>query len=102
MSATTPPLQIVVDGTAAARRRLAALEARRHGGGDVEREVVSILRAVKRDGDRALLRYTARFDGVKITARDLVVRERELVAAERTVTRKNTDERTMSMATGKR
>ena len=39
MATRKAPLAIVTDGTPAARRRLAALEARRHAGGDVEAQV---------------------------------------------------------------
>jgi histidinol dehydrogenase len=39
----------------------------------VERAVASILRQVRRDGDPALLRLSARFDGVRLRARDLRV-----------------------------
>ena len=78
-------LKIVSDGTPDARRRLAELEERHHGGGDVEKQVSAILKAVRREGDRALLRYTARFDGVTLNSRELVVSEREIDAAERMV-----------------
>jgi histidinol dehydrogenase len=81
-------LKIVTDGTPDARRRLAELERRHHGGGDVEKQVLAILKSVRRDGDRALLRYTARFDGVTLNARELVVSEREIDAAERKVSAK--------------
>jgi histidinol dehydrogenase len=78
-------LTIVSDGTPLARRRLAELDARRHGGGDVEKRVAAILESVRRGGDRALLRYTARFDGVKLAPRELVVADREIAAAARAV-----------------
>ncbi len=78
-------LEVVTDGTAAARARLAKLDARRYGGGDVEKQVRAILEAVRREGDRALFRYTARFDGVKVTKRNLVVSEREIDAAAKSV-----------------
>jgi histidinol dehydrogenase len=78
-------LKIVSDGTAPARRRLAELEERRHGGGATEKQVVAILKSVRRDGDRAVLRYTERFDGVKLGVRDLVVSEKEIDAAAKKV-----------------
>ncbi len=40
---------------------------------EVERAVAAILRAVGREGDRALLRLTARFDGVRLTPRQVRV-----------------------------
>jgi len=39
----------------------------------VDRSVRAILKAVKQDGDKALIRYAKKFDGVNITAADLVV-----------------------------
>jgi len=39
----------------------------------VERAVAAILRQVRRDGDAALVRLTARFDGVRLRPRDLRV-----------------------------
>jgi histidinol dehydrogenase len=49
----------------------------------VERAVAAILRQVRRDGDRALLRLSARFDGVTIRPRDLRVRAEEIRALAR-------------------
>jgi histidinol dehydrogenase len=88
MARRETPLKIVTDGTPDARLRLAELEQRHHGGGDVEKQVFAILKSVRRDGDRALLRYTARFDGVTLSPRELVVSEREIDAAERKVSAK--------------
>jgi histidinol dehydrogenase len=64
----------------------------------VERAVAAIVRAVRRDGDRALVRLTERLDGVRLTPARLRVPAREvralasradrgLVAALRTMTR---------------
>jgi histidinol dehydrogenase len=44
----------------------------------VERAVAGILRAVKREGDTALARYTERFDGVKLGKNSLRVSAREI------------------------
>jgi histidinol dehydrogenase len=44
----------------------------------VMRAAEAIVRAVRRDGDRALVRYTARFDGVALTPRTLRVPPREI------------------------
>jgi len=61
-------------GTARAARRLARLEERGEiAGARVEAEVRRILSAVRRRGDRALLAFTQRFDGVRLTRRTLRV-----------------------------
>ena len=75
---------IVRAGTPAARRRLARLEARGvESGARVERQVHAIIRAVRRDGDRALLAFTRRFDGVLLRAQGLRVPAADLAAAYR-------------------
>ena len=51
----------------------------------IERRVRDILRAVKADGDKALLRFTKKFDGVKMAAGDLAVSSTELRGASRAV-----------------
>jgi histidinol dehydrogenase len=38
---------------------------------EVDRAVSEVLRAVEREGDKALVRFTARFDGVKLTPRTI-------------------------------
>jgi histidinol dehydrogenase len=71
-------------GTPAARRRLARLEERgAEAGARVEATVRRILRAVRRDGDRALLTFTRRFDGVALRPASLRVPADDLVAAYR-------------------
>ncbi|HKA90427.1 MAG TPA: histidinol dehydrogenase, partial [Haliangiales bacterium] len=78
-------MNLVVDArTPAARRRLAQLE-RRGGeaGAQVERAVQRIIRAVRRDGDRALLALTRRFDGVVLRPSTLRVPADDLAAAYR-------------------
>jgi len=60
-------------------RAFARIRAR--GGADdsrVERAVRGIISRVRRDGDRALLEYTRRFDGVPLTRRRLRVTDAEL------------------------
>lgn len=51
----------------------------------LEREVRSILRNVKKDGDRALLRYTHRFDGVRLPIEQLRVKPEEVKQAYRRI-----------------
>lgn len=73
---------IVRAGTRAADTRLARLDARGGAAGSaVERTVASILAAVRRDGDRALLRFTERFDGVRRTPRTLCATPDVMAAA---------------------
>jgi histidinol dehydrogenase len=74
-------IEVLADGSAAAERRLAALAARGRGDGDVEPQVRAILEAVRRDGDRAVLGFTEKFDGVRLRARDLIVSDREIRGA---------------------
>ena len=75
---------IVRAGTPAARRRLARLEARGvEGGARVERQVHAIIRAVRRDGDRALLALTRRFEGVSLRPQGLRVPAADLAAGYR-------------------
>jgi len=46
--------------------------------GDIEKRVEEIIRAVKRQGDRALLRYTRRFDRVRLSRSTMEVAPGEL------------------------
>jgi histidinol dehydrogenase len=55
---------------AALERAFARTEA---AGGEVERVVERIIQEVARDGDAALVRYAAKFDGVKLNASELRV-----------------------------
>lgn len=48
---------------------------------DIERRTRDILEAVETRGDEALLEFTARFDGVRLTAEQLPVTHAELLAA---------------------
>ena len=75
---------VCVAGTRRARGRLARLAARGGAPGDaVERRVRRIVAAVRRDGDRALLAFTRRLDGVRLTPRRLRVPDGALAAAYR-------------------
>jgi histidinol dehydrogenase len=49
--------------------------------GEIAETVREIVSHVKKEGDRALLRYTEKFDNVKLTARQLRVRKQSLRAA---------------------
>lgn len=44
----------------------------------IEETVAAIIEAVRRDGDRALMEYTARFDGLQLSAADLEVSPAEV------------------------
>src|SRR3989441_135012 len=70
-------------GTAAWERWLAGLPRANARRPQVERAVAAILRAVRRKGDAALVRYTARFDRVRLTPRQLRVPVGEIRALAR-------------------
>jgi len=75
---------ICTAGTPQARQRLARLEERGTvTGARVEATVRRILRAVRRDGDAALVAFTRRFDGVAVRAATLRVPPDDLAAAYR-------------------
>ena len=57
--------------------------------GDVEKRVEEIVTAVQRQGDRAVLRYTAQFDHVRLRAATLEVTAAEITAAVAQVSRKD-------------
>jgi histidinol dehydrogenase len=57
--------------------------------GDVEKRVEEIVIAVQRQGDRAVLRYTAQFDHVRLRAATLEVTAAEITAAVAQVSRKD-------------
>ncbi|MCR4337282.1 MAG: histidinol dehydrogenase, partial [Candidatus Omnitrophica bacterium] len=52
----------------------------------VEEKVSQIIQDVKAHGDDAVLKYTRRFDGAKLTAKDLQVPEREISGAFQNIT----------------
>ncbi len=69
--------------TAAWERWLAGLPRASAPRPEVERAVAAILRAVQRRGDAALVRFTARFDRVRLTPRQLRVPAAEIRALAR-------------------
>jgi histidinol dehydrogenase len=76
-------LTVVVAPGRAARARLAFLERRgERSSARVERRVRTIVDAVRRRGDAALLGFTRRFDGVRLSARTLEVPAEEMRRAE--------------------
>src|SRR5258708_5821859 len=75
-------------GTAEWRRYLAGLPRGAAGAPVVERAVAAILRAVRREGDPALVRLTARLDGVRLDPRRLRVPAREIRARARAADRR--------------
>jgi len=70
-------------GTAGWRAYLADRERKGGGGESMERAVHGILASVRRGGDRALVRLTARFDGVRVRPGGLRVPPREIRALAR-------------------
>jgi histidinol dehydrogenase len=70
-------------GTPTWRRYLAALPRGRVSRPRLERAVGAILRGVRKDGDRALVRFVARFDGVRLTPSGLRVPPAEVRALAR-------------------
>src|ERR1700756_4038137 len=52
---------------------------------EVEKRVTAILRAVRRQGDRALLRFTARYDGIRLMPSTMEVKSSEIAKAMKTV-----------------
>lgn len=65
------------------------LERRGTRDGSVERRVAEIIEAVRRQGDRAVLRYTARFDHVRLNPSALEVKQSEIEAAMKTLPRED-------------
>ena len=78
-------LEVLQDGSRAAARQLERLAARGESAAGVEPDVRKIIEAVRRGGDRALIRLTAKYDGVHLTRRRLFVTEREIDAAAKEV-----------------
>jgi histidinol dehydrogenase len=66
-------------------RLTALLDVRRESAPDVEAAARAIVEDVRARGDAALIAYTARFDGIELTADRLAVTADELAAAERAV-----------------
>jgi histidinol dehydrogenase len=73
----------VAYGGTAWRRWLASLPRSGAPRPDVERAVAAVAREVRRRGDEALVRLTARFDGVRLTPRQLRVTPAEVKALAR-------------------
>jgi histidinol dehydrogenase len=59
--------------------------------GDIEKRVEEIVSAVRRQGDRALLRYTKLFDGVRLTAGEMEVSRAEISRASARLRKENLD-----------
>ncbi|MGH7778205.1 MAG: histidinol dehydrogenase [Candidatus Binataceae bacterium] len=76
-------LRILKSGTPATGRFMATIRARRGGADDarINDTVAKIIADVRRRGDVALIGYTQKFDGVKLTPRTLRVTAAELAAA---------------------
>jgi histidinol dehydrogenase len=65
------------------------LNRRGNNQGEVEKRVASIVRAIQRQGDRSLLRYTRLFDGLRLTPSTLEVKSSEVEEAVRKVPEKD-------------
>jgi histidinol dehydrogenase len=77
---------VCVAGSRRARQRLGRLARRATAAdGRVEATVRRIVAAVRRDGDRAVLAFSRRFDGVRLRPRDLRVPADALAAAYRSL-----------------
>jgi histidinol dehydrogenase len=79
--------RILRSGTPAFRRFMAVMVARRGGAGAerIDAAVAKIIAAVRRRGDRALIEFTKKFDGVALTARTLRAGRDELERARREI-----------------
>ena len=85
-------IRLVKTTDAGFRPLLAKILARRGSrGGDVEKRVGEIVSAVRRQGDRALLRYTQLFDGVRLTRGTMEVKREEIERAAARVAKKDLD-----------
>lgn len=83
----------VVRTTEPAFKALMARIMRRRGNrhGNIEKRVEEIVGAVRRQGDRALLRYTRLFDGIRLTAQGMEVPRAEISRALARVPKKDID-----------
>jgi histidinol dehydrogenase len=83
----------VVRTTEPAFKALMARIMRRRGNrhGNIEKRVEKIVGAVRRQGDRALLRYTRLFDGIRLTAQGMEVPRAEISRALARVPKKDID-----------
>jgi histidinol dehydrogenase len=73
-------MRTVVYGSAGWKRWLASLPRSSSPRAGVARAAEAIVRAVRREGDRALVRFTERLDAVRLTPRQLRVPPREIRA----------------------
>ena len=73
-------MRVLRHGTPAARRWMASLPRASRPRPALTRAVAGIVAAVRREGDRALVRYTERFDGVRLSPRRLRVPGAEIRA----------------------
>jgi histidinol dehydrogenase len=78
-------MQIIRSSNRAALERL--MKARRSSLAEAEAVASGILKAVRRQGDRALVRYSRKFDGVDLLAQGFTVSRREIRNAYRHVPR---------------
>jgi len=84
------PIRLVKTTDAAFKPLMARILARRAPGANgVEQRVAEIVRAVKRGGDGALLRYTRMFDRVRLTAATMEVKGAEIDHAMRILASKD-------------
>jgi histidinol dehydrogenase len=75
-------IRILTSTDPAYRRFLAVILARRgNRQGDIEKRVAEIVATVRRQGDRALFRYTRLFDGVRLSADTVEVTQQEVADA---------------------
>ena len=85
-------IRLVKTTDAAFKPLLAKILARRGSGqGDVEKRVEAIVRAVARQGDRALFRYTRLFDHVRLTPATVEVKSSEIERAMAKVSKQDLD-----------
>jgi len=77
----TARLAPLADGSRAAAAQLARLAARGRGPAGVEAVVRGILEAVRKDGDRAVARFTKQFDGVVLAPGKFEVPAKEIAGA---------------------
>jgi histidinol dehydrogenase len=91
-------VRILRSKTAEARRFVAMMLARRtdRAAGRIDAAVARIIAAVRRRGDHALIDYTRKFDGLRLTARTMKVGRGELEAARREIP--TSDRRALELA----
>ncbi len=82
-------MKVLKSGTKEAKRRIKRILNRRTFLKDkrLEKKVREIIEDVRKKGDRALLRYTKRFDGVSLSSKKLRIGKREIEKAKGSVDR---------------